>query len=89
MIYDLLSKEYGVNESNISKAISFDLPSLLTIQDKFDILLYQYKKEYGFEALAEIIKKYNLDSLKYIQSPSLLTLYCHHPCLSLLLGLFQ
>ena len=44
LIFDLLSKEYGVNEANISKAIPFDIPSLLTPQDKFDILLYMYKK---------------------------------------------
>ena len=30
LIYDLLSKEYGVDETNISKAIPFDTPSLLT-----------------------------------------------------------
>ena len=28
LIYDLLSKEYGVTEVNISKAISFDIPSV-------------------------------------------------------------
>ena len=44
LIYDLLAKEYNVNEANISKAIPFDIPSLLTPQDKFDILLYMYKK---------------------------------------------
>ena len=37
LIYDLLSKEYGVDEMNISKSIPFDAPSLLTPQDKFDI----------------------------------------------------
>ena len=26
-----------------------------------------YKKEFGYEALAEIIKKYDLDELKYIE----------------------
>ena len=67
LIFDLLSKEYGVNEGNISKAISFDVPSLLTAQDKFDILLYMYKKDFGYEALTEIIKKYNLAELKYVE----------------------
>ncbi|MBO4815773.1 MAG: hypothetical protein J5507_02320 [Clostridia bacterium] len=66
LIYDLLAKEYGVTEVNISKAIPFDIPSLLTSQDKFDILLYSYKKEFGYEALSQIIKKYNLATLKYI-----------------------
>ena len=67
LIADLLSKEYGVDETNISSAIPFDIPSLLTAQDKFDILLYVYKKEFGYEALTEFIKRYNLATLKYIQ----------------------
>ena len=67
LIYDLLAKEYDVNEANISKAIPFDIPSLLTPQDKFDILLYMYKKEFGYEALTEIIKKYHLAELKYVE----------------------
>ncbi|MBQ9657867.1 MAG: pilus assembly protein CpaF, partial [Clostridia bacterium] len=67
LIYELLAKDYGVDETNISQAIPFDIPSLLTAQDKFDILLYMYKKEYGYEALTEIIKKYKLAELKYVQ----------------------
>ena len=70
IIYDLLLKEYGVDETNISKAIPFDIPSLLTSQDKFDILIYMYKKEFGYEALTQIIKKYNLAVLKYISGES-------------------
>ena len=66
LIYDILSKEYNVNETNISKAIPFDIPSLLTPQDKFDILIYAYKKEFGYEALTQFIKKYNLAALKYV-----------------------
>ena len=50
-----MAKEYGVNEANISSAIPFDMPSLLTSQDKFDILIYVYKKEFGYEALTEMI----------------------------------
>ena len=67
LISDLLSKEYGVDETNISKAIPFDVPSLLTAQDKFDIIIYMYKKEFGYEALTELIKKYNLGDLKYVE----------------------
>ena len=66
LIFDILEKEYGVTESNISKAIPFDIPSLLTAQDKFDILIYLYKKEFAYEALTELIKKYNLAELKYL-----------------------
>ena len=70
LISDLLSKEYGVDETNISKAIPFDVPSLLTAQDKFDIIIYMYKKEFGYEALTELIKKYNLAQLKYLEGES-------------------
>ena len=70
LIYDMLYHEYGVDETNISKAIPFDIPSLLTGQDKFDIILYMYKTEFGYEALTEIIKKYNLDDLKYVDGES-------------------
>ena len=67
LIYDLLTAEYGIDETNISKAIPFDIPSLLTPQDKFDILIYMYKKDFGYEALTEMIKKYNLAELKYVE----------------------
>ena len=70
LISDLLSKEYGVDETNISKAIPFDVPSLLTAQDKFDIIIYMYKKAFGYEALTELIKRYNLATLKYLQGES-------------------
>ena len=67
LIYDLLLQEYGVTEINISKAIHFDVPSLLTAQDKFDVLIYTYEKEFGYEALTQLIKKYDLATLKYLQ----------------------
>ena len=67
LIYDLLQKEYGVTEENISKSIPFDIPSLLTPQDKFDILIYAYKVQFGYEALTELIKKYDLARLKYVE----------------------
>ena len=70
LIYDMLFNEYGVDEINVSKAIPFDVPSLLTAQDKFDIILYMYKSEFGYEALSEIIKKYKLDDLKYVAGES-------------------
>ena len=58
IMFDLLLQEYGINETNVSKAIPFDIPSLLTPQDKFDILIYKYKQEFGYEALTQFIKKY-------------------------------
>ena len=70
LIFDLLSREYGVDETNISKAIPFDIPSLLTPQDKFDIIIYMYKKDFGYEALGQLIKKYDLAKLKYTAGES-------------------
>ena len=70
LIYDMLYNEYGVDEINVSKAIPFDVPSLLTPQDKFDIIIYMYKLEFGYEALPEVIKKYNLAELKYVDGES-------------------
>ena len=67
LIYDILYREYGVDETNISKAIPFDVPSLLASKDKFDIILYMYKNEFGNEALTNIINKYNLADLRYIK----------------------
>lgn len=65
LIYDLLLNDYGVDETNIAKAIPFDIASLLTPQDKFDIIIYMYKKEFGYEAMSKLIKKYKLAELKY------------------------
>ena len=59
LIYDLLLQEYGVNEINISKAIPFDIPSLLTAQDKFDILIYMYQKEFAERMNGEVGTKKN------------------------------
>ena len=71
LIFDLLSKEYGVNETNISKVIPFDTPSLLTAQESnLIILIHEYKKSFGYEALTEIIKKYNLATLKFVDGES-------------------
>lgn len=67
----MLHREYGVNQVNITNAIDFDNPDKLTTQDKFDILLYMYKQQYGYNALGEMIKKYNLDELKKVYGSSI------------------
>jgi pilus assembly protein CpaF len=66
LIFDLLHREYGVNQINISKAIDFDNVEKLAANDKFDILLYLYKQQYGYAALTELISKYSLDELKTV-----------------------
>ena len=70
LMFDLLRNTYKVNEYNISNAINFSNFEELTPQDKFEILLHQYEKEYKADALTEIITKYNLDYPKYVFDPT-------------------
>ncbi len=60
VIFDILKNGY-FNHENINSIIDFDNPMKLTELDKFDILLYTYKKEYGKNALSKLIKKHHLD----------------------------
>ncbi len=61
-IKDLIQLKYHINDQNIDQIISFCDDIKLTIQDKFDILLYFYKKEYGVGALEAFILAYDLDN---------------------------
>lgn len=61
-IKDILVRSYKIDETNINNIISFDNPKKLTAQDKFEILLYHYKKRYGYRALEKLILNYSLDS---------------------------
>lgn len=63
-IYDLINRNYGIDDQTINLIIPFNDQNLLTIQDKFDIVLYKYKKKYGFKALEQLIEKYSLDQPK-------------------------
>ena len=69
LMFDLLKNNYGVNGINANYAIPFDDTEALTPQDKFEILLHFYKKEYKAEALTQLITKYNLDVPKYEFDP--------------------
>ncbi|MEG2348779.1 MAG: ATPase, T2SS/T4P/T4SS family [Clostridia bacterium] len=65
LMFDLLRNNYKVNNFNINNAIPFSDFDRLTPQDKFEILLHIYKKEFKADALSEIITKYTLDYPKY------------------------
>ncbi|MFD1736223.1 ATPase, T2SS/T4P/T4SS family [Bacillus salitolerans] len=65
-IFDLLARSFSFNEQTANLSIPFHQPSKLTHQDKFDILLHLYKKQYGYEALLKLILKYNLNLPKVI-----------------------
>ncbi|MCX7772102.1 MAG: pilus assembly protein CpaF [Clostridia bacterium] len=63
-IRDILLKNYLIDETNIDKIINFSSPRYLTVQDKFEILLYHYKKEHGLRALEKLIIENELDKPK-------------------------
>ena len=65
LMFDLLRNNYKVNNFNINHAIPFNNFDALTSQDKFEILMHVYKKEFKAEALTQMITKYNLDYPKY------------------------
>lgn len=63
VIYDIL-KNYKLSSEDINSLIHFNIDARLSSMDKFDILIYVYKKDYGKNALKELIKKYRLDEAK-------------------------
>lgn len=65
-IFDLLHKSYGLTDANIDRIIPFEDRNRLTAQDKFEILLHHFKKKHKYDALSEIIKKYDLDRPKRV-----------------------
>lgn len=50
-IKDILIQKLGINKDNIGKIILFDDTKRMSVKDKFDILLFDYKKKYGNNAL--------------------------------------
>lgn len=56
-IKDLLQNQCNVNEETIDSIIPFKLSIKLTSQDKFEILLWQFKKKYSFDALEKLSDK--------------------------------
>ena len=53
-IKDLLQNQLKVNEATIDCIIPFEQISKLTSQDKFEILLWQYKKDYGYDGFERL-----------------------------------
>lgn len=64
-IRDILETSY-LSKDHINKVIHFERPSFLSILDKFEILLFVYKKEHGYDALSVMIHENTLDVLKNI-----------------------
>lgn len=59
-IKDYLVNEYGLNRENINFILPFHNSDKLSHQDRFDILMYLYKKEFGLNAFHEFLKENHL-----------------------------
>ena len=63
-IADILQTSLNVGESNIDKVIPFDNYDALTVIEKFDLLLYVYRKKYGFHAFDKMVSMNHLDDAR-------------------------
>ncbi|MDP4095280.1 CpaF/VirB11 family protein [Paenibacillus sp. P96] len=66
LIYDLLLRDYGLDERNINYVLPFEEADKLTARDKFDILMQLYKKKHNYKALPRMIEEYRMDELKAV-----------------------
>lgn len=64
LIGDLLTRSIGLNKSNVDEVILFAEPDLLTIQDRFEIVFYLYRQQFGADALSRMIDTYDLGRLR-------------------------
>lgn len=60
-IKSLLQQKYQITSEVIDHVLPFSRRDELTVTDKFDLLLYLYKKEYGVLAFERLIQEYHLD----------------------------
>lgn len=63
-IKEILVQKYKVDQASIEEAIPFSNPGKLSHQDKFEIVLYCYFKEYAYQALDYLIQENGLDQMK-------------------------
>lgn len=64
LIGDLLTRSIGLNKSNVDEVILFAEPDLLTIQDRFEIVFYLYRQQFGVDALSRMIDTYDFGRLR-------------------------
>ncbi|MFX3650356.1 MAG: ATPase, T2SS/T4P/T4SS family [Paenibacillus sp.] len=64
LIGDLLTRSIGLNKSNVDEVILFAETDLLTIQDRFEIVFYLYRQQFGVDALSRLIDTYDLGRLR-------------------------
>lgn len=59
-IKNILIEKMKMKKEDIYKIIEFNNVSQLSIKDKFDILLYQYKNEYEYSGFIKMVEEYSL-----------------------------
>lgn len=59
-IKNILLDKLNINEEEISEIISFNRIQELSAKDKFDIILFQYKKQYSENGFIKIIDEFDL-----------------------------
>ena len=64
LIGDLLTRSLGLNKSNVDEVIMFAEPERLTVQDRFEIVFYLYRQQFGTDALSRMIDTYDLGKLR-------------------------
>ncbi|MCY7487616.1 Flp pilus assembly complex ATPase component TadA [Paenibacillus alvei] len=67
-IVDMLREQIRLTKSNADQLLPIERPEQLTSQDKFDLLLFVYKKRHGLDALSRLIEKYGWDERKRMLS---------------------
>lgn len=63
-IKDLLQSNLMISQSTIDQVIPFHQPQALTVQDKFEILLYLLKKDYSIKAFDKLCSWNHFDQSK-------------------------
>lgn len=61
---DILQRKLGINQTTINQAIPFNNKRLLTVQDKFEILLFLFRDDFGDKALQNMIEYFHWTALK-------------------------
>ena len=59
-IKDILIKKINITEENIENYICFSKSNKMSVREKFDVILYYYKKEDEYYALDNLCEKYKL-----------------------------
>lgn len=60
----ILQRDFNISEETVSRVMAFDDASKLSVIDKFDILLYLYKKEHGLDAFYQMVIENDYNKLK-------------------------